>query len=223
VSGYALRVQAAIFDMDGVLIDSEPLWWRAEQEVFARVGVALSDDDCRSTQGRRTDEVVDHWFELRPWHGPPPGEIARSIDARVAELIEANGELMPGARHALDLCTAARLRLALASSSTSALIATVVRTLHLERVFELHCSAEHERLGKPDPAVYLTTARRLGIEPALCIAIEDSPAGVLAAHRAGMRVVAVPGSHGRPDAALPGADIVLRSLRELTLHHLVAG
>jgi len=216
-------MQAVIFDMDGVLIDSEPLWWRAEQEVFAGVGLTLTDADCRTTQGRRTDEVALHWFENRPWKKPPPAKVARLIETRVAELIQTNGEAMPGVRHALDLCLATGRRLALASSSTTVLIETVVRTLALDHIFELCCSAEHEKLGKPDPAVYLTTARRLGVEPGQCLAIEDSPAGVLAARDAGMRVIAVPGPHSNPDGDYSAADVVLESLEELEKDHLVPG
>ncbi len=97
---------ASIFDMDGLLIDSEILWREAEIEILGGLGVPLADEGCRSTKGMFVDEVTAHWYALYPWPGatPTPDEVAVTIVDRVIELIATKGELKPGALHAIDLC-----------------------------------------------------------------------------------------------------------------------
>ena len=95
-------MRAAIFDMDGLLIDSEPLWKRAEQEVFSELGVHLTDDDCEQTLGYRTDMVVAHWYRRFPWESPPQQSVANDINAKVEELISLHGEAMPGAIRTIE-------------------------------------------------------------------------------------------------------------------------
>jgi len=210
-------MQAAIFDMDGLIIDSEPLWRLAERAAFARVGLELSDEDCRRTTGLRSDEVVGFWFDRRPWSDIDPEDVVRDLESRVAELISTRGRVMPGVHRAIDLLHGAGLRLALASSSSHELIRVVLVALGLENTFEVVGSAADEAKGKPDPAVYLTTTRRLGIEPAECVAIEDSAAGVQAAHAAGLFVVAVPAVADFDDPRFDIANLKLHSLEDFDL------
>jgi sugar-phosphatase len=210
-------MKAAIFDMDGLIIDSEPLWRLAERTAFARVGLELTDDDCRRTTGLRSDEVVGYWFDRRPWSAIGPEDVVRDLESRVAELISVRGRALPGVHRAIDLLCGAGLRLALASSSSHELIRMVLATLGLDGVFEVACSAADEAKGKPDPAVYLTTVRRLGIEPAEVVAIEDSAAGVQAARAAGLRVIAVPAAADFDDPRFDIADLKLRSLEDFEL------
>lgn len=217
-----LAVRAAILDLDGLLIDSEPLWRRTEQEVFATVGLELDDADCRRTTGLRTDALVDYWFQRQPWPGPSPVEIGRRLEARVLELVRAEGAAMPGATACLDLLEAAGLALAVASSSPLAIIDAALGRLGFGHRIRLRCTSLDEAAGKPDPAVYLTAARRLGVVPAVCLAFEDSAPGVAAAHAAGMRVVAVPDPAARTDPAFAAADLVLSSLEQLSRGHLAA-
>jgi sugar-phosphatase len=209
-------MDAAILDLDGLLIDSEPLWRQAEQEVFGAVGLALTEDDCRRTTGLRCDAVVAYWYERRPWSGPSQAEVQRRLDARVLALVRTEGRAMPGVDAALDVLEGAGLRLAVASSSTRALIDAALERLGLDRRIAIRCSSFDESAGKPDPAVYLTAARELGVEPARCVAVEDSAPGVEAAWRAGMSVVAVPDPEQRGLAGFDRADVVLGSLGELT-------
>jgi HAD superfamily hydrolase (TIGR01509 family) len=209
------RHTAVIFDMDGLLIDSEPLWRRAEIEVFARVGVHLTEADCMRTTGLRVDEVVAFWYRERPWIGPALAEVAERIVSRVIELVRSEGELMPGAIEALDFFAARGLPLGLASSSPRRLIDVVLECFGLgPRLLVVH-SAEHEPRGKPDPTVYLHTAEGLGHDPRRCMAIEDSIPGVLAAVAAGMGCIAVPGPEHRGDPRLGSATVVLGSLEEI--------
>lgn len=209
------RYAAVIFDMDGLLIDSEPLWRRAEIEVFTGVGVPLTQADCLRTTGLRIDAVVAFWQRERPWVGATPGEVAERIVTRVIELVRAEGELLPGAREALDFFAARGLPLGLASSSPRRLIDAVLACLGLAERFDAVCSAEGEARGKPDPAVYLHTAARLGHAPRRCLALEDSLPGVLAAVAAGMGCIAVPAAEHRDEPGLGRATVVLDSLTEI--------
>jgi mannitol-1-/sugar-/sorbitol-6-/2-deoxyglucose-6-phosphatase len=212
---HARRVRAALFDMDGLLVDSEPLWREAEIDVFARHGLVLTDDECRRTQGKVIGEVVAMWFERHPWPGATPDAVTLEVLDAVEALLHDRATLMPGAHHALESCRARGLRLALASSSPRRLIDTVVRALGLGAVFEVIHSAELERAGKPDPAVFLTTARLLRVSPAECVVFEDAPAGVEAAKAAGMACVAVPERPVEDAARFIEADVVLTSLAEV--------
>lgn len=207
---------AAVFDMDGLLVDSEPLWHRAEIDVFGRYGVQLSADLCRTTKGMFVGEVARHWFARHPWDGPSPAEVADEIVDAMAELLSGEAVLLPGVHHALDFCRSRVPLLALASSSSHRLIDVVLGRFELRDRFDVVHSAEHERAGKPDPAVFLSTAALLGVSPGRCVVFEDAPAGVASATAAGMRCVAVPEHEtGADPSAYALADVVLASLAEL--------
>ena len=200
--------------MDGVLIDSEPLWQRAEMEIFPSVGINLTPEMCRRTMGLRIDEVVEHWFSERPWDSPSKREIAARVVARVRELIGTEGALLPGTEEAL-MFAAGKGRLALASSSFYELIDAVLDGFGLRDHFEVVHSAEDEPYGKPHPGIYLTAAGKLGVDPALCLAIEDSPNGVLAAKDAGMRCIALPDKSVADDPRIGRADAVVTKLTDI--------
>lgn len=203
---------AAIFDMDGVLIDSEPLWCRAEVEVFNILGVPLTQSMSSQTMGLRTDEVVSYWYAKFPWTGANPSTVADRILNRVGELVETEGKPMPGAVAAVQLCRRMQLPLALATSSPMSLVHLVLKRLGLQDAFDILNSAETEEFGKPHPAVYLTTAHRLGVHPNKCIAVEDSIRGMTSAKNAGMRCIVVPAPEERENPQFAAADIVLDSL-----------
>jgi len=213
-------IEAVVFDMDGLLIDSEPLWQQAEIEIFARVGIHLDAQLCLRTRGRKIDEVVDYWYAQAPWRSPSRRAIRDAVVERVAELIAQRGAPKPGVDHALAFFAARELPLALASSSPYRLIDAVLTRLRIEERFGVRHSGEEERLGKPDPAIFLGAARKLGVAPARCLAFEDSPGGVAAAKAAGMRCVAVPDAAGtgasryaeERDALARAADLVIDSL-----------
>jgi sugar-phosphatase len=205
-------VKAVIFDMDGVLIDSEPLWQEAEIEVFATIGVELDGPMCAQTTGLRIDEAVAHWFDRRPWSGPTVGDVATRVVERVSELIAERGAPLPGLTPLVDLLAGRGVPLAVASSSPLELIETVVTHLGYEDLFSVVHSAISEPLGKPHPGVYLTAASLLGVHPTECLALEDSVNGVLAAKSARMRCVAVPAPADRTDRRFAIADAVVDSL-----------
>jgi len=212
-------VAGVILDMDGLLIDTEPVWRAAEHDVFAELGTQLSEAEMLSTMGRPIVAVVAHWRRRRPWPGAESGEpddaaVAGRVVDRMVTWVSTEGEPARGAIGAAALLRRLGLRLGIASSSPPRLIDAVCGRLGLDWI-EVRCSASDERRGKPAPDIFLTCARRLGLEPALCLAVEDSPNGVLAAKAAGMRCIAVPDRLLATDPRYQNADLVLSSLTEL--------
>ena len=194
--------------MDGVLIDSEPLWHRAEVEVLGGLGVPITPADCARTTGLRIDEVVAWWWAQHPWSGEAPRSVARRIVARVIALVEAEGQPKRGAAEALRFVAERGARLALASSSDQVLIDSILNHLNLMNLFELTLSAEHEPFGKPHPGVYLSALSRLGLGASDALAIEDSANGLRAAAAAGLAVLAVPDQPVAPDALALAVDVL---------------
>ena len=210
----ARPIEAVVFDMDGVLLDSEPIWRAVERDVFGRLGIEVTEEDLMRTMGVRIVDVVAGWYRRHPWEGASTHEIAGEIVERVAETIRREGHLNDGAVDAIDHFRRLGLRLALASSSPMRLIRAVLDMGGLEDRFDVVLTAEEEVLGKPDPAVYLRAAERLGIPPERCLAIEDSLAGIRAAKAAGMVCIAVP-ELSPEEAREAGADLVLSSLEQV--------
>jgi sugar-phosphatase len=208
-------IEAVIFDMDGVLIDSEPFWQESEMDAFGRVGLRLTREQCVETTGVRIDEVVAYWRGRHGLEGAADGELEEAIIAGVVERVMTRGEAKEGVGHALDFFRARNVKVALASSSSYRLIRAVTERFGLADKFDCVYSAEEEEYGKPHPGVYLTTARRLGASPTACLAVEDSFNGVLAAKAARMKCVAVPEPAARHDPRFAIADVVLDSLSEI--------
>jgi mannitol-1-/sugar-/sorbitol-6-/2-deoxyglucose-6-phosphatase len=208
-------VAAAIFDVDGVLIDSEPFWRESEIEIFGRYGLHLTEAECMLTTGMRIQEVTRYWYARRPWKGAATEELAADILQGVIERIRDRGAPMPGLYDAIRLFQSRRMRLALASSSALALLDTVIDRLRIRTHFEAVCSAENEAHGKPYPDVYLTAASKLGLPPERCLAVEDSIAGLTSAKAAGMKCIAVPLPELRLDSRYAAADAVVDTLSQI--------
>ncbi|MGO8970327.1 MAG: hexitol phosphatase HxpB [Myxococcaceae bacterium] len=208
-------LRAAIYDMDGLLLDSEPYWVEAELEVLGDVGVPLTPQLARETTGMRLDEAVAHWYRRFPWKTETEAAVLARLTRAAHRLILARAAAKPGVQQSLQLFQTLGIRRALASSSPLTLIEAVVEKLGLVGQFELTVSAESESHGKPHPAVYLTAAKRLGLEPSECLALEDSVNGLTSAKAAGMRVIAVPEAAHRHDARYAAADWVVDSLLDL--------
>ena len=206
-------IDAVVFDMDGVLLDSEPIWRAVEREIFAGLGIRVTDDDLRETMGVRIADVVERWHRRHPWAEPSRAEVADAVVEGVARRIEEAGTLHPGVVDAIERFERAGVRLALASSSPMRLIRAVLAMGRLDGRFDAIVTGEDEERGKPDPAVYLSAARALGVAPDRCLAIEDSINGVRAATAAGMVCIAIP-AHDN-DADFGSAALVLGSLDEL--------
>jgi mannitol-1-/sugar-/sorbitol-6-/2-deoxyglucose-6-phosphatase len=218
-------VDAVVLDMDGLLIDTEPVWRVAESAVFAGLGISLSESDLLDSTGQPIDELVRAWRRRRSrddGRGPEltdagltDAAIAERITDRVIAHVRAEGQPMPGVTATIARFERYGLALAIASSSPLRLIDAVCDRLGLAGI-HVRCSGLDEARGKPAPDVYLTAARRLGVAPAGCLALEDSPHGISAAKSAGMRCVAVPDPLLSADPRYREADLVIGSLTELT-------
>ena len=207
--------------MDGLLLDSEPLWKEAEVAVFRSVGVPLTKELCRETVGVRLDGVVRHWYGKYPWQHESFESVEARVLAAVSRLIEERGRLMPGVSETIEALRAENYALAVASSSPMQLMRTALEKLEIIDFFSVLHSAEFEERGKPDPAVYLSAIGQLGVDPEHCIAFEDSVIGVRAAKGAGARVIAVPDPADISNPGFAVADMVLSSLADFSLEGLV--
>ncbi|WP_211236787.1 hexitol phosphatase HxpB [Sporocytophaga myxococcoides] len=210
-------IKAVIFDMDGILIDSEPLWKIAEKKAFAKVGLIMSTEMCNLTMGYRINEVTDYWYERRPWEGKSKDEVTEDIIQTVIDEIKANGNELKGVKRSLRLLKEQNYKIALASSSAMRIINVVVDKLEIREYFDSICSAETEPYGKPHPAVFITAADKLKIDPHQCLVIEDSVNGVIAGKAARMKVVAIPDESLSGDKRFIIADTILPDLDHLSL------
>jgi mannitol-1-/sugar-/sorbitol-6-/2-deoxyglucose-6-phosphatase len=217
-------VDAVILDMDGLLIDTEPVWRVAGLEVFAGLGISLSERDLLDSTGQPMDVMIRGWRKRQPSDGGRGAELtdAELTDAEVADRIidhviahvTTEGQPMPGVTAMIARFERYGLPLAIASSSPLRLIDAVCDRFGLASIL-VRCSGLDEVRAKPAPDVYLTAARRLGVAPASCLALEDSPPGIAAAKAAGMRCLAVPDPLLAADPRYREADLVIGSLTEL--------
>ncbi|HAU8262887.1 TPA: hexitol phosphatase HxpB [Kluyvera intermedia] len=215
------QILAAIFDMDGLIMDSEPLWDRAELEVMASLGVDITRrDELPDTLGLRIDVVVGLWFARQPWSGPDCEEVTHRIINRAITLVEETRPLLPGAREAIALCKASGLKVGLASASPLHMLEKTLTLFGLRDNFDALASAEKLPYSKPHPQVYLDCAAKLGVDPLACVALEDSVNGMIASKAARMRSIVVPAEENRDDPRYALADVKLASLEALTLTHL---
>jgi mannitol-1-/sugar-/sorbitol-6-/2-deoxyglucose-6-phosphatase len=214
-------IKAVIFDMDGLLIDSDPLWRKTCEKVFKDLGIDLTDKLHLEMAGRRINENIEHLFNDKPWKGPSHKEVEKQIVDTMVGLLKTEAQLKPGADHALQVCKQAGLPVAIASGSDQEIIDTVVDALKIREHFHHLYSAQFEPYGKPHPGVFINTAKHFKVSPQNCLVFEDSPSGVLAAKAAKMKCIAVPDVHGKEDPFIQTADLILDSLEEFDEQTLV--
>ena len=205
---------AVIFDMDGVLIDSEPVWKIAMEEVFHSVGCYITKTDFQKTVGLRLDEVIAYWFDHSPWENATVEEVELAIVQKMKTLISLNGKPLEGVIPTLQYLKNYGIKIGLATSSYEILIETVLATLGIKNFFDCTHSAENESYGKPHPAVYLSAAESLGVQPTRCLVIEDSFNGILAAKASRMQVVCIPEKSHFPHPKLSIADYQYETMQE---------
>ncbi len=210
-----MKIAAVVFDMDGLLIDSEPIWRSAEIRSFGKVGLHLTPEICKQTMGLRIDEVVEHWYAKHPWEGEGASkeEVYQDI---LEEFIKdlADAEAMLGVKEVLEFFKNKSLPIGLASSSPMILIENIVKKLGIKEYFSVLRSAEDEPLGKPHPAVYIKAAQDLGVAPGQCIAFEDSFTGMISALAARMKTIVVPEEENYDLPKFSAAHVKLKSLLE---------
>jgi HAD superfamily hydrolase (TIGR01509 family) len=208
-------IAAVVFDLDGVLIDSEPVWEEVRRGLVAERGGRWLPEAQQRLMGMSTPEWA-RYLSDDLGVGLPPDQVAAEVVERMGRRYREHLPLLPGAVEAVGRM-AARWPLGLASSSARPLIDAVLDAAGLAASFKVTISTEEVARGKPAPDVYLEVARRLKVEPGACVAVEDSSNGLRSAAAAGLRVVAVPHPRYPPDPdALHQADLVMGSLAELT-------
>jgi HAD superfamily hydrolase (TIGR01509 family) len=214
-------IAAVVFDLDGVLIDSEPVWERVRRELVAERGGHWAPDAQRKLMGMSTQEWARYLSEDLGV-GLPPAEVASLVIDRMAASYREHLPLLPGAIEAVHRL-AARWPLGLASSAPAALIDTVLESSGLRPYFQVTMSTEQVPHGKPAPDIYLAVTARLGYSPQDCTAIEDSSNGLRSAAAAGLHVIAIPRPQYPPDPdALATVSLVLPSLADLTTDAVAA-
>lgn len=206
------RIDAVIFDMDGVLIDSEPLWKVAEIAAFKSVGIHLEIADLEITVGLRIDEVVNYWFGQKPWSGKTTNDVVELIMHEMVRLIYEKGQPLTGVLEALQFFKNQGIKVGLATSSYQILLDTVLAKLSISDFFDFTLSAENLPYGKPHPEVYLLVAKKLNVSPENCLVIEDSLNGVISGKAAKMTVIAIPEKSHNFDERLKLADYVMDDL-----------
>lgn len=205
-------MDAVIFDMDGLLVDSELLWDQATSEIFTEVGIHYSEEYFQETMGMRVDLVIADLYERDPWQGPSALEVTEQIVARVEVLIKEHGEPKPGALETVTFFWERSIPMAVASSSPHAVIEANIAALGIGDYLDVVSSAGDEVYGKPHPAVYISTAEKLGVPTRRCLVFEDAINGVLAAKAAEMTCICVPDAAIAGDKRLGIADYILPSL-----------
>jgi HAD superfamily hydrolase (TIGR01509 family) len=212
-------IEAVVFDLDGLLVDSEPVWDKARKQMADESGKDWNKDDHKAVMGVSTQEWADYMIN-RLELTLSPQEVQDRIIERMVEMYRAGIPYFPGAVEAVTLA-ATRYLTALASGSHRALIDTVTADAAMEGKFQVILSADEVGAGKPSPDVYLAAAQRLGVKPDNCVCVEDSGNGILSGVRAGMKVIAVPDPRFPPALEkLNQAHLVLTTLSEFSLELL---
>ncbi|MFY8024208.1 MAG: hexitol phosphatase HxpB [Sediminibacterium sp.] len=208
-----MALTTVIFDIDGLLIDSEPLWHEAATELFNQFGVKFTDAMYTSTTGLRTKEFVQLWFDYFKIDQKFAAEAEKNIVEGVLKRIEDKASIMPGVPHIFDFFANKQFKIGLATSSPPSLIDLVVQMTGIESYLSATASAEYLPYGKPHPQVYLNCAESMNSHPIECICFEDSFNGLIAAKAARMKCVVIPHHSLNKDERWGAADLKLSSLQ----------
>lgn len=210
----ALRFKGAIFDLDGLLLDSEPIWRKAQRLAFDELGAELTEGMQVETTGLGLEAAMLIWKQWFPGIYLEEGWIRSRLVELALEGIRDAGHAKAGAHATIKICSEAGCKMAIASSSSMLFIQAALERLGVAPFFQAIVSGEDEKNGKPHPAVYLAAAKRLGVMPGDCIAFEDSVHGLHSAKAAGMHCLAVPDKFHRKDPRFAIADLVMDSLED---------
>jgi sugar-phosphatase len=215
-----MNLNTVIFDMDGLLIDSEPLWTLAATEVFEYYGKKLSPADFVSTTGLRTSEFVSWWLRDYKFDDTELEKVAVKIVELVIKKIRLEGKAMSGLEYIFEFFSQRGYKIGLATSSPMSVADTVISMLGIEKYLHAKTSAEKLDYGKPHPQVYLECAKALQSSPLECICFEDSVNGMIAAKAARMKCVVVPTYTQQKDEKWSIADLKISSLKNFSELHI---
>jgi len=207
-----MRFNTVIFDMDGLLIDSEPLWGEAATEIFQLYNFQLSKAQYATTTGMRTKEFVEWWFDHYKIDALQNDVAENAILKNVVDKVATKGKAMPGVEHIFNFFIERNFKIGLATSSGQPLIDVVVDKLGIRNYLHAIESAADLPYGKPHPQVYLNCAEALNSHPTQCICFEDSFNGLIAAKAARMKCVVVPAAHDSKNEKFNAADLKISSL-----------
>lgn len=199
--------------MDGLLIDSEPLWGEAAAEVFNRYGIKVSEEQYAITTGLRTKEFVHWWFTHFKINMDEAENARKNIVEKVIEKIIHKGKPMPGLAHILNFFIERKFKIGLATSSPQEVIDAVMNHLKIGSCFQAICSADQLAYGKPHPQVYINCAEELRSTATECVCFEDSFNGLIAAKAARMKCIVIPAPHQRQETRWSAADLKISSLQ----------
>lgn len=207
-------IEAVIFDLDGVLIDSEPLWKKAEQKVFKTVGINLTDKMCRNTTGLDNLSTVKYWYAHKAWKKKSINQVATEITDEVLMLLQSHEFVNEDVDRIINYFEEKNIPMAIASSSEMKIILAVLEKLKLRDKFAAVHSSEFEEFGKPHPSVYLSASKMLSTAPERCLVFEDSFNGAIAAKSARMKVVLVPDNEDYKNTRFDFVDLKIKSIGE---------
>ena len=202
-----MQLNTVIFDMDGLLIDSEPLWSEAAAAIFSGYGIILTAQQYATTTGLRTKEFIHFWFTHFKISLENIDLVEKDIIEKVTTLILQKGKPMPGVSHIFNFFIERNFKIGLASSSPMELIEVVVDLLQIRNHLHTITSAENLLHGKPHPEVYLNCAAKLNTYPAQCICFEDSFYGMIAVKAARMKCIVIPEAKNSKDLKWGAADL----------------
>ncbi len=219
-----MAIEAAIFDMDGLLIDSEPLWQQAADEILQQYHLKLTTKQYDTTTGLRTREFINHWFTHFKLADHLQPKAVDDIIELVKGKIQRHPSVMPGVQYIIEYFLKKDYVIGLATSSPRILADVVINQLGIRKVLGAIATAEDLPHGKPHPQVYINCAAALMVPPTNCICFEDSFNGLIAAKAARMKCVVVPTGHLTNDVRWGAADLKISSLQnfnDLLLQHLI--
>ena len=206
--------------MDGLLIDSEPLWQEAADEIFNKLGVVLTLEQYETSTGLRTEEFLDYWFTHFKLDKSLIPSLENEIVESVIEKVKSKGKILPGVDYIFNFFEERNFKIGLASSSPLSLIHVVIDLMGIENKLQSITSAQHLQYGKPHPEVYLNCAKELNAEPEDCICFEDSLNGLIAAKAAKMKCIIIPAFHQKNSTKWSIGDLQLNSLLEFNKDYL---
>lgn len=213
-------INTVIFDMDGLLLDTEPLWGQSMLRIAQKHNIPISHDRFKETTGLRIHEVTEHWLLHYPWKGSTATEVAEEILDDIIEASKKAARVMPGVLKTLKLLRKHNYKIGLASSSPTRMIDALVKHFHIHEHFDCITSADAVALGKPHPAVFMHCAQSLGVKPVNCMVFEDSVNGMIAGKAARMKVIVIPDELHFDDPRFALADAKLRSMEDFDLDML---
>jgi len=217
-----MQLNTVIFDIDGLLINSEPLWEEAANEVFTLYGLSLTEEQYKTTTGLKTKEFIHWWFDYFNIGEEEFVKAEKKIVELVLQKVADKGNIMPGVGYIFDFFVTRNFKIGLASSSPQELIDLAIQMTGIKKYVQATSSAEHLLYGKPHPQVYLNCAEKLDSNPSACICFEDSFNGLIAAKAARMKCVMVPHYSQLKDERWGAADLKLSSLQNFGELHFNA-